>query len=88
MIRIIDIASSKPKPAVRTANDVAPLDCGISPVTRAEYEALLARVVALEAVTKPGNAVTRVTKASGNGNALTPAEKQRRYRERKRQSGG
>lgn len=86
-IRFIS-TEAKPKPVVRTRSVTAPLDCGISLVTRAEYEALLARVEALEAVTKAGNAVTRVTKPSSNGNALTAAEKQRRYRERKRQSGG
>lgn len=68
-------------PVICTRSELAPIG---SEVTRAEYEALLARVEALEAVTKAGNSVTRVTKPRSNGNALTPAEKQRRYRERQR----
>lgn len=45
------------------------------------------RLSALEAevaLLRKGNAVTRVTKSRGNGNAMSPAEKMRRYRERKK----
>lgn len=36
------------------------------------------------ALLKKGNAVTHVTKSRGNGNALSAAEKMRRYRARKK----
>ena len=45
------------------------------------------RLSALEAevaLLRKGNAVTHVTKSRGNGNAMSPAEKMRRYRERKK----
>lgn len=47
------------KTVVRNANDVAPLDSGIAQVTRAEYEALLARVNALEAANTVNKAVNK-----------------------------
>lgn len=55
--------------------------------SRDEFDALLARVTELEKRYQNGNAsVTPVTKR-GNGNALTPAAKQRAYRERKKANG-
>lgn len=45
------------------------------------------RIALLEAevaLLKKGNAVTHVTKSRGNGNALSAAEKMRRYRARKK----
>jgi hypothetical protein len=71
--------------STRTRSLTEPVDSGIS---RVEFDALVAEVSALKAQIallkiSNGNAVTRdVTKSRGNGNALTPAEKQRRYRER------
>ena len=79
-IRFIDTSSQTP--VVRTANDVAPLDCGMAKP--------------LPKIPKPlpkiddnfGNAVN-IGNAGKRGRprkegALTAAEKQRRYRERKR----
>ena len=94
-IRFVDIPSLPQVPAavVRTRNRCAesadtpaaraPSDRGTNLVTREEYEALLARVVALETVTRnvtlpAKTAVTGVTRNASN------AERQRRYRDRKR----
>lgn len=75
--------------SVRTRSVTEPVDSGIS---RSEFDALVAEVNALKAqiaLLKIGNGNAErstVTKSRGNGNvassALTPAEKQRRYRER------
>ena len=71
--------------AVRTRSVTEPVDSGIS---RSEFDALVAEVNALKAqiaLLKIGNGNAErstVTRSRGNGNALTPAEKQRRYRER------
>ena len=70
---------------VRTRSVTEPVDSGIS---RSEFDALVAEVNALKAqiaLLKIGNGNAErstVTRSRGNGNALTPAEKQRRYRER------
>ena len=71
---------NEPAQRIRTANDVAPLDCRMA--------ALLPKIdEALPKITETfGNAVKRGRPRKEG--ALTPAEKQRRYRERKRQSGG
>ena len=74
MIRYIDAFS--PRVSSRTRSVTAPFDGGI--VTREEYEALLARVVALEAVTRN---VTPPAKPAVTRNASN-AERQRRYRRR------
>lgn len=89
--RYVDIHST-PVPVVRTRSVSAPSDGGTRPVTREEYEALLARVVALETVTRN---VTRdadrnarnVTTVTHNADDdvtrnASNAERQRRYRER------
>jgi hypothetical protein len=100
--RYVDIHST-PVPVVRTRSVTAPSDGGTSrpgtvakpvevAVTREEYEALLARVVALETVTRN---VTRdadrnarnVTTVTHNADDdvtrnVSNAERQRRYRER------
>lgn len=84
MIRYVDI----PEAYARTRSVVAPFDGGTSLVTREEYEALLARVAALEALTSPPQAVA-ARDADRNARDVTTvtrnvsnAERQRRYRER------
>lgn len=79
----------KPGKVSGTRSVAEPVDRGIS---RSEFDALVAEVNALKAqiaLLKIGNGNAErstVTKSRGNGNvassALTPAEKQRRYRER------
>jgi|LauGreDrversion4_2_1035121.scaffolds.fasta_scaffold120748_2 hypothetical protein len=85
---------------VRTRTVSEPSDGGTNGVTREEYEALLKRVETLETALRnaetvtvsvtgngnTGNAGNDVTKTRGNGNALSAAEKMRRYRERKKAS--
>jgi uncharacterized protein (DUF2267 family) len=66
-------------------------------ITAATLKALADRVTALEAetaalralvsVTNHGNGNSNAVTKRSNGNALTPAEKQRRYRERKKAAG-
>jgi predicted transcriptional regulator len=48
-----------PEASSRTRSRAAPLDSGIVQVTRAEYEALLARVEALEAANTVNKAVNK-----------------------------
>lgn len=68
----------------RTANDVAPLDSGIKPVTRSEYEALLSRVEALEAVNKANKPVNKAANKPVNTVNGDRAEYMREYMRRRR----
>lgn len=100
--RYVDIHST-PVPVVRTRSVTEPVDGGTNrpvtvakpvevAVTREEYEALLARVVALETVTR--NVTRDADRNARNVTAVTHnadddvtrnvsnAERQRRYRER------
>ena len=79
-IRFVDIPSlpSVPAAVVRTRSVTEPRDRGTNRVTREEYEALLARVIALEAVTRN---VTPPPQATVTRNASN-ADRQRRYRQR------
>ncbi len=72
-IRIVDI-TPEPKGVVRTRRVTAPLD------SRVANDALPKIAAALPKLSNNGNAKKRGRPISGN--ALTPAEKQRRYRER------
>ena len=109
--RYVDIHST-PVPVVRTRSVSAPSDGGTNrpvtvakpvevAVTREEYEALLARVVALETVTRnvtrdadrnatAAGGVTTVTRNADDTvtRNVSNAERQRRYRERKKAADG
>lgn len=77
-----------PEASERTRSRAAPLDSGIKPVTRSEYEALLARVEALEAVNIANKPVNKPVNKAANKPVNTVngdrAEYMREYMRRRR----
>lgn len=83
-IRFIPATNERQKASSVLAADVAPLDSGIKPVTRSEYEALLARVEALEAVNKANKPVNKAANKPVNTVNGDRAEYMREYMRRRR----
>ena len=73
-----------PEASERTRSRAAPLDSGIKPVTRSEYEALLSRVEALEAVNKANKPVNKAANKPVNTVNGDRAEYMREYMRRRR----
>jgi len=71
MIRYITLPEPPPRRDVRTRSVVVPSDCETPIVTREEYDALLARVAALEALLAANTANTPANIANTSANAVS-----------------